>query len=113
MAAMTTNLTLVSINNDTMVYQLDDHTAQDPSLLFFTRKEGNGPTGNAEVTFSVVHATHDVDGALVASRVVGELRVKYPKHGTYTDVTTVLGTMIDVAGSDEFADAVQKQRPPA
>jgi hypothetical protein len=111
MPAMTTNLNLVSMNNDTIVYQLDDHTTQDPSLVLFTRKEGNGPTANAEVSISVVRATHDVEGALIASRAVVGTWGKYPKHGTYSDVTQCLTTLKDIVNSDEFADALQKQRP--
>jgi hypothetical protein len=113
MAAMTTALALSGYNGDTILYALADHTAQKPSLVLVTRKAGNGPTGNIESVFQIAKGTNDVDGALVQSRAVVELRVKYPKHGTGTDVTAGLAIAQDVITSDEFLDLIQKQLPPA
>lgn len=113
MAAMSTVLTYSGSNQDTIMYALADHTAQKPSMVLVTRKNGNGPTGNVISSFEVVKGTYDVDGALIASRVVGELNVKYPKHGTWTDVTSAIAVMSDVVVSDEFLALVQKQLPPS
>jgi len=111
MAAMTTNLVFSSSNGNTITYARDPHTAQKPSLCILTRKEGNGPTGNLETTVQVVQGTNDVDGNLVASRCVLEIRGKYPKNGTYTDMSGLIAIASDILNSDEFADALQKQLP--
>lgn len=111
MAAMLTNLVFSSSNGNTIVYARDPHTAVKPALCLLTRSEGNGPTGNLTSTVQLVQGTNDIDGNLVASRCVLELKAKYPKNGTFTDMSGLIAIASDILNSDEFLAAVQKQLP--
>lgn len=113
MAAMSTNLTFSGNTKDTFIYALDGHTAQVPSLLIASRKNGNGPTGNIESTFELVQGTHDSEGVLIASRDIIEMRFKYPKHGDFNDMVSLRAIAIDMLSSDELWAWVEKQTPPS
>lgn len=112
MPVMATPLTVTGINGTTITYALAAHTASKPAIALCTRKEGSGSAGNLESSFQVVHGTLDAAGALVQSRAVVELRVKYPKNGDFAQVTSGLTIAKDVLASDEFLALVQKHIPP-
>lgn len=109
MASYTTTLTEHNSGDNMKVWSIDGHSALDPKLLIQKRRNPANPSANLETTVSVVQQTEDADGIVLPSRVVAEVRFKYPKLGQSADVTAVLALLREYVACDEFTTAVTDQ----
>jgi hypothetical protein len=106
MAAMSTVLTEYSSNGNSKTYSISGHTISKPKLVLAKRKV---PTGNqtvSEVELDVVYATEDSDGAILASKIVGSVTVRFPIDGDTTDRDAMVVVLRDAVASDEFTALV-------
>jgi len=109
MAAQTTALTEFSDNGNSRTYVTSLHTTAKPKLVVQKRKV---PTGNqtvAEISIDVVHATEDVDGAVLPQKVAFSAIFRQPLAGDAVDVAAALAIFRDIVAGDEFANAVNTQ----
>jgi len=110
MAAYTTSLEEFSNNgNSRTSIQTATHTASKPKLVIQKRTTPAGSTSSLESTLSVIHATEDADGVVLSPKVSLQAVVRYPKNGTYADVTAALAIFRDLVASDEFTEMCEKQ----
>lgn len=109
MAAMSTALTHFATNGDSRTWTTSGHTASKPKLVLQKRRVPSGNQTIAETTISVVHATTDVDGAVMAQKASFAVIVRYPIDGNATDTTNALAIFRDVVAGDEFGATVTSQ----
>lgn len=109
MAAMTTVLTEFSDSGNSRTYTTANHTTAKPCLVIQKRKVPSGSQTVQEVSFSVVHATEDTNGAILPSKVVFEAIHRSPIDGDAADVTAAKAIFLDIVAGDEFANTVTTQ----
>lgn len=109
MAALVTALTEFADNGNSRTYTTSGHTVIQPKLVIQKRKVPSTATGSAEISVAVIHGTTDSSSEPLASRVVGEVRVRYPLNGTTTDRDAMLVILRDVVQSTEFGTSVGNQ----
>jgi len=109
MAAMTTVLTEFANNGNSRTYTLPLHTAIEPEMLIQKRKVPSGNQIVIEDTITVVAATKDSAGAVLASRDSISVTIRRPSTGTAADITALLAIFRDVIAGDEFANVVNTQ----
>jgi hypothetical protein len=109
MAAMATTLTEFANTGDSRTWTTSGHTAVKPKLVIQKRRVPVGGQHVAETTYSVIHAGVDADGAVLPSKVVMSVTVRYPVEITGTTISDVLTILKDMVAGDEFAASVTSQ----
>lgn len=109
MAAMSTSLTELIDNGNSITYFYTGHTVNDPKLVLQKRKVPVGATGVAEDSFSVVVQTDDADGNPLSSKPSFEAKHRRPINGDAADSTAALAVFRDIVASDEFGAMVTNQ----
>lgn len=109
MAAMSTALTEFSTMGDSRTYTLAAHTVQKPRLVLQKRKVPQGAQSVGSSSIAIIYATEDSEGAVLDSKVVFEVNVRYPIQGDAADVTAALAVLKDIVAGDEFANTVTTQ----
>lgn len=109
MAGQTTVLTEFSDNGNSRTSTLPDHTTLKPRLVIQKRKVPTNQAQSAEMTISVIYATTDVEGAVLAPKVAFDVTVRYPASGQAADVSAALAVFRDIVQGDEFAASVSTQ----
>jgi hypothetical protein len=85
------------------------HSALEPKLVLQRRTVPVGNKSILEDTFTVLDATTDANGAILASKISFSATVKRPKEGDAGDVTLALARFRDIVAGDEFAAMVNYQ----
>jgi len=105
MAGMTTVLTEYSNNGDSRTSTYTGHTAIEPKLVIEKR---SAPAATmAEFSVKTVCTTDDADGVVMSQKPSIETIIRYPKLGTYADVTAALAVHRDVVAGDEFTNSAE------
>lgn len=109
MAAMITALTEFSNNGNSRTYTLVGHTASRPQIVLQKRRVPSGSQAVAEDSISVLFATVDSEGAILAQKASFEVKVRRPVNGATADVDAALAVLRDILAGDEFANTVSTQ----
>jgi hypothetical protein len=109
MAAMSTVLTEFADSGNSRTYTQAAHTVEKPLLVLQKRKVPSGASVVAEDTITVLSATEDSDGAILAPRVTFAAIIRRPITGDAADVTSMLAVFRDIVAGDEFANSVSTQ----
>lgn len=109
MAAMSTALTEFSDNGNSRTYTYTGHTAAKPQLVLQKRRVPSGNQKVLEDTVTVLDATEDDDGFVLAQKVSFSVVVRRPIDGQAADVTAALAVFRDIVAGDEFANTVDTQ----
>lgn len=109
MAAMTTVLSVFSYNGNARTSTTSGHTAVKPKLVIEKRRVPEGNQTVAEYSMKVVHATTDVDGAVLSNKVSFDCVVRYPLLGDSSDIAAALAVFRDIIAGDEFGNSVTTQ----
>jgi len=109
MAAMSTALTEFSTNGDSKTWTLSGHTVSAPKIVIQKRKVPVGNQTVGENVISVIRGTVDSNGAVLPSKVVMSVTIRYPVAGLATDVTAVRDVLKDIVAGDEFAASITSQ----
>jgi hypothetical protein len=106
MAAQSTALNSYSENGNSRTSYTTGHTMTKPKLVIEKRKIPTTLDGVAEYSFSVVHATEDDDGNIIAQKVAMYATVRMPLQGQTSDRDAVLAIFRDIIAGDEFGVSV-------
>ncbi len=109
MAAMTTALTEFTSSGNSRTFTTSGHTALKPRIVIQKRRVPTGAKSVAEDTFDVIHATVDVDGAVLTEKVMFRVTARRPVAGASADTDAALVILRDLVAGDEFANAVSTQ----
>jgi hypothetical protein len=109
MAAMTTALTEFADNGNSRQYTYTGHTTSEPRLVLQKRRVPSSNTAIAEDTVSVISATEDALGNLLASKINFTLTLRRPINGIAADVTAALAIIRDVIAGDEYTNTTATQ----
>lgn len=109
MTAMVTALTDYADNGESRTFTTSGHSVIEPKLVIQKRRVPSNGQQVASINCAVVQATHDVDGAVLAQKVVGEVSFRYPIDigGTETTIDDVLVILKDIVNGDEFAASIE------
>lgn len=109
MAAMLMTLTEFSDKENNRTFTRANHSAAKPKLLIQKRKTPTGVSGVAEDTLTVLDATEDADGNILASKVAFTVTFRRPINGQAAETTNALADFRDLVASDEFGNVVSGQ----
>jgi hypothetical protein len=109
MAAMSTALTEFSDTVNSRTYTISGHTAVSPRIVIQKRRVPSGNQTVVEDTITLLYATEDADGAVLAQKVSFEMKVRRPIQGQAADVTAALAVIRDIIAGDEFTNTVSTQ----
>lgn len=110
MAARSTTLVPFSTmgNSRTSIYT--GHTSVKPKVVIEKRKVPEGNQEMVEFSFKVVNATVENGGtAILPQKISFESVVRYPIHGTISEVSAALAIFRDIVAGDEFAASLTSQ----
>lgn len=109
MAALITDITEFSDQENKRTYSIAGHTVQKPTLLIQKRKVPQSSTANAENELQVVYGTEDAAAQPLTSKVVFTASVRFPANALSADIDSALRTFREVVTSDEFTTMVDSQ----
>lgn len=110
MAAMSTALELQARSGHSSTYLVPAvHTALKPKLVLQKRRVPRPNQSILEDTITVLDATEDADGAILASKIGFTVVVKRDKNSLAADITAALARFRDIVAGDEFGDVVDSQ----
>jgi hypothetical protein len=109
MPVMSTALTEFSDQGNSRVYALSGHNALRPKLVLQKRKSPVGNAVIAEDTITVLHATVDSDGNVLAPRVSATITIRRPLNGASADIDAVVAVLRDIVASDNLTTVVASQ----
>lgn len=109
MTALVTTLTGFGETANSRTYFYSGHTASNPKLVIQKRKVATAADGQYETSVSVVSGTVDSTGALLAKKVVFEIKMYGPANGTSAAVTAALAIIRDIVQSTEYTSVVSSQ----
>jgi hypothetical protein len=113
MAAMLTTLMDYQNFGNSYSWRVTGHTTQKPKLVLQRRKlPTNTATGVQEDSFSVLMATVDVDGNVIASKTLFTATVRQPLNAAdATELNAAAVIFRDIVASDEFTAMYSSSAP--
>lgn len=112
MANMITVLTgPIARNGMTSTYTTLGHSLSKPKLVIQKGKAPSNPDASGESRVSVIHATTNSDGDILAGKIVLESSCRHPVNGQETDLDAAIVIFRDFVASDQFVTAIKAHAP--